>query len=272
MKKVIYLFMSSIGFLILLTSNMDFSGGSPGGKTGSPADGATCTQCHAGTASPVEAWITSDIPATGYMLGETYTITATGTHSGVNKFGFEVTAEDNSNAKTGTFIITNAGENKLTNDDNAVTHLPGGTTPNGDTKTWTFDWTAPAESTGDVTFYGAFNAANGNGANSGDVIYTSNYTVMEHAVGVNEIGKQELEVSLYPNPFTEYFRVSMKDDDKQISSILIFNQAGSIVKQIMASSNSSEWMIEASELNSGLYFLVLEASDKTSVSKSIIKL
>lgn len=272
MKKIIYVLLSGVGLLFLLTSNIEFTGGSPGGKTGSPADGANCTQCHAGTASPVESWITSDIPATGYMPGETYTITATGTHGGVNKFGFEVTAEDNSDAKVGTFIITNSVENKLTNDDNAVTHLPEGTTPMDDSKSWTFDWTAPAESTGDVTFYGAFNAANGNGANSGDVIYTTNYNVMEHAVGVNEIGQQEFEVSLYPNPFTDYIRVSMKDEKIQISSIQLFNQAGSMVKQITASSNSNELLIDASELNAGIYFMVLEASDKTSVSKSIIKL
>ncbi len=272
MKKIIYVLLSSVGFLVLLTSNMDFSGGSPGGKTGSPADGATCTQCHAGTASPVEGWISSDIPATGYMPGETYTITATGTHSGVNKFGFEVTAEDNSDVKTGTFVITNSAENKFTNDDNAVTHQPEGTTPSGDTKTWTFDWTAPAESTGDVTFYGAFNAANGNGANTGDVIYTSNFTVMEHAVGVNEIGQHEFEVSLYPNPFTDYIWISMTDEKKQISSIQLINQAGSIVKNITTLTNSKELKIEANDLNAGLYFVVLETSDNESVSKSIIKL
>lgn len=272
MKKIIYVLMSGIGMIVLLNSNLDSSGGSPGGKTGSPADGATCTQCHTGTANPVEGWIASDIPATGYMPGETYTITATGSHEGVVKFGFEVTAEDNADAKTGTFEITNADESKLTNSNTAVTHQSEGTTPSGNMKSWTFDWTAPDESTGDVTFYGAFNATNGNGGTSGDVVYTSNYTVMEHAVGVNEIGHQELEVSLYPNPFTDYIRVSMKDNEKQVSSIQLFNQAGSMVNQINASSNSNEWRMETNDLNAGLYFVVLETIDNTKVSKSIIKL
>lgn len=272
MKKIIYVLMSGIGMIVLLTSNLDNSGGSPGGKTGSPADGATCTQCHSGTANAVEGWITSDIPATGYMPGETYTITATGSHEGVDKFGFEVTAEDNTDEKTGTFMITNADENKLTNDNSAVTHQPGGTTPSGDMRTWTFDWTAPAESTGDITFYGAFNATNGNGGTSGDVVYTSDYTVMEHAVGVNEIGQENIEVSLYPNPFTDYIRVSMKDDKKQVSSIQLFNQAGSMVRQITVSSNSNEWRLNANDLNAGMYFVVIETTDNTKVSKSIIKL
>ncbi|RLC24007.1 MAG: hypothetical protein DRH21_06150, partial [Deltaproteobacteria bacterium] len=237
-----------------------------------PSDGSTCTACHSGTANPVEGWITSDIPATGYMPGETYSITATGSHEGVVKFGFEVTAEDNTDAKTGIFIVTNSTENKLTNGNNAITHQAGGTTPSGDMRTWTFDWTAPAESTGDVTFYGAFNATNGNGGTSGDVVYTSNYSVMEHAVGVNQIGQEDLEVSLYPNPFTDYIRISMKDDKKQVSSIQLFNQAGSMVKQISVASSSNEWRLDANDLNAGMYFVVLETTDNTKVSKSIIKL
>lgn len=272
MKKVIYVLISGIGMLAVLTSNMDYSSGSPGAKTGSPADGATCTQCHTGTSNAVEGWITSDIPATGYMPGETYTITATGSHAAVVKFGFEVTAEDNTDAKTGTFIITNSAENILTNNDAAVTHHSDGTNPTADMRTWAFDWTAPAESTGDVTFYGAFNATNGNNATSGDVVYTSSYAVMEHAVGVNELGQQELEVNLYPNPFTDYIRVSMTDKENQVSSIQLFNQAGSMVKQINVSSNSNEWRMDVNELNAGLYFVVLETKDNTKVSKSIIKL
>lgn len=272
MKKIIYVLISGIGMLTILTSNIDFSSGSPGAKTGSPADGATCTQCHAGTANPVEGWITSDIPATGYMPGETYTITATGSHEAVVKFGFEVTAEDNNDAKTGTFIVTNAAENILTNNDAAITHQSDGTNPTGDMRIWTFDWTAPTESTGDITFYGAFNATNGDGGTSGDVVYTSNYTVMEHQVGINEFGNEEIAVSIFPNPFTDYIRVSLKDAKKQVSGIQLFNQAGSLVKQASVSSNSNEWQLDVNDLNTGLYFVVLETADNEKVSKSIIKL
>ena len=82
-------------------------------------------------------------------------------------------------------------------------------------KTWTFDWMAPAVGTGDVTFYGAFNAANGNGKTSGDVIYTTNSTFMEHTVGVDEMANQDFEINLYPNPFTDYIRISIKEDDNK---------------------------------------------------------
>ena len=137
-----------------------YNSGSPGGKSGSTGDGgSTCTDCHSGAAQSQLGWITTNIPAEGYTPGETYTIIATGTHSGVGKFGFELTAEEISGAKTGTFTIIEPGRTKLTNANNAVTHTSGGTTPSGNTASWTMEWTAPASAPITVKFYAAFNAA-----------------------------------------------------------------------------------------------------------------
>ena len=64
--------------------------GSPGGKTGSPIDGQACNNCHySGLGSG--ASITTNIPSTGYITGNIYTITTIISQSGINKFGFEVT-------------------------------------------------------------------------------------------------------------------------------------------------------------------------------------
>ncbi len=177
--KLIYnvLIMLSVPVALILMSN---AGGSPGGRTGSPGDGTNCTACHAGIATPQTAWISSDIPAQGYEAGETYTITATGTHSGVQKFGFELTAEDQASDKVGTFTITNSTRTKLANASQAVTHTSGGNTPTANSATWSMDWTAPDVGTGTVVFYAAFNAANGNEETSGDQIYTSLLTVEEY--------------------------------------------------------------------------------------------
>ena len=151
-----------------------YNSGSPGGKSGSTGDGgSTCTDCHAGTAQSQMGWITTDIPAEGFTPGETYTITATGTHTGVAKFGFELTAENTSGAKTGVFSITEPGRTKFTNANAAVTHTSGGTSVSGNSNSWSMDWTAPISAPTVVKFSAAFNAANGNGMTSGDVIYTS---------------------------------------------------------------------------------------------------
>jgi hypothetical protein len=158
-----------------------FSGGSPGGKTGSPGDGlANCTQCHAGTPQSATGWITTNIPAEGYTPGQTYIITATGTHPGVGKFGFESTVEDVAGNKVGNLIITSPTQTQFTNNNSAITHTQAGNIPEGNSKTWTFNWTAPAAGTGEVSFYGAFNAANGTGNTQGDVIYLTNTSVSEY--------------------------------------------------------------------------------------------
>jgi hypothetical protein len=183
MKKLYMLLPLIVLPLIFIITG--FSTGSPGGRTGSVGDnGNNCTACHSGTAQTVSGWITSNIPPTGYLAGETYTITATGTHTGVGKFGFELTAEDAAGQKTGAFIITNAAQTKLVNQNKAVTHTSGGTTPSGNSKSWSMDWTAPAASAGNVTFYAAFNAADGTGGTGGDVIYLSTTTVQPQGSGV----------------------------------------------------------------------------------------
>lgn len=168
--------------LIIPTSFLFFAyhTGSPGGYTGSNGDGKDCTQCHGpGPTNIVDGWIITDVPSEGYIPGETYTITTTGTHPGVVRFGFELTAENTSNQKTGTLVITEPARTQLTNATNAVTHTSGGITPTGDSNTWTMEWVAPSAGEGDITFTAAFNAANGNGNNTGDIIYKSVTTIQE---------------------------------------------------------------------------------------------
>ncbi len=179
MKKIYYLLLIfTVPGILLLYS---YSGGSPGGKTGSPGDGGTnCTQCHNGTPQTASGWITTDIPPEGYTPGTSYTVTLTGTHAGVSKFGFELTAEDNFGGKFGTLALLEPSRTKLVNGNHAVTHTSGGTTPQGNSNTWTMQWTAPANGGSAVKFYAALNAANGNGNTSGDVIYLTSKTVNQY--------------------------------------------------------------------------------------------
>ena len=164
-------------FLLLYS----YTGGSPGGKTGSPGDGgATCTQCHSGTAQAQGGLISTTIPFSGYEPGQTYTVTVTESLTGISKYGFELTAESTGGVKQGTFSVTDPARVKKVNGGNAVTHTSGGTVASGDSISWSVDWTAPAAGTGQVTFYTAVNATNSNGGNSGDQIYTGSRMVSEH--------------------------------------------------------------------------------------------
>jgi hypothetical protein len=174
-----FLFILIVPVILILMSN---SNGSVGGKTGSVGDnGTTCTQCHSGTANPVNNWITTDIPPEGYTPGNTYTIIATGTHPGVVKFGFELTVENNQGAKVGTLQLAEPARTKFTNSNHAVTHTAAGNVPAGNTNSWTMNWVAPSGVLGNIGIYAAFNAANGNGNTSGDVIYKSSTFISEAA-------------------------------------------------------------------------------------------
>jgi hypothetical protein len=267
-KGLLYLIMALA--MLPLASWILSPGGSPGGKTGSPGDGgATCIQCHTGSNQPVAGWITSDIPASGYVPGQTYTITATGTHSGVQRFGFEVTAEDNNNGKKGTLVITNAAQTKLVNGGKSVTHTSGGTTPSGNSKAWTFDWTAPAAGAGTITFYGAFNAANGNGSTSGDVVYTTATAFNEFTTGIADENLAGNNFSVYPNPFSSFLTVSVADNEG-LTGIRITSSNGA---QVYSANEVNRGInrISTESLAPGMYHITVMAKDGTSATKMLIR-
>lgn len=176
--KAIYkllLIVIALPIVLLVLAN---NSGSPGGYSGSVGDNnETCTACHSGTAITQTNWITTTIPAEGYTPLQTYQITVTGTHAGAAKIGFELTAENSSNQKVGTFTITNATRTKLINQNKSVTHTSSGVSPTTGTNTWSVNWTAPSTNVGQIRFYTAVNAANGNSTTSGDVIYKSSQFV-----------------------------------------------------------------------------------------------
>ena len=142
----------SAAFILLLSSFAVFyPNGAPAGMTGSPGDGNNCTSCHGGTATTSTGWITSNIPAGGYIAGQTYQITATNSLTGSGKYGFEVSPQNASGTLLGTLT---PGANCKFADGNSkyITH----TNATSGLNVWTFNWTAPAAGTGNVTFYGAF--------------------------------------------------------------------------------------------------------------------
>jgi hypothetical protein len=141
--------------LVVLTLVYSFGGdakwpgGSPGGYSGSPGDGKDCTQCHGGSASQVSGWIYSDIPAEGYIPGETYTISVS--IPGTGDKGFEISPQDPAGGLLGTLadgpnVHLVAGNTAVTQD-NASSANPA---------EWQFEWTAPEAGTGTIIFYGAF--------------------------------------------------------------------------------------------------------------------
>lgn len=174
-----------------------FSGGPDPRNTGAPGD-RTCAQagCHAGNLNTGDGRVSIAFPnGTTYVPGQKQRWTITVAHSNARAFGFQATARLASNesaGQAGTFsnvdnttqILCDDGSPKAAAGCRAgfnvefIEHSTENTTG-----TWTVEWTPPATDAGNVRVYIAGNGANGNRTNSGDFIYTANFTLTPSAGG-----------------------------------------------------------------------------------------
>lgn len=167
--------------------------GPPAQRTGAPQE-QTCaiSGCHT-SFSPNSGSGTltlTGLPTNGYTEGQQIALTVTLAQASRQLYGFELTALDSQGRRAGTLAVTDSSRTLLQtsvvngNLRQYISHNFGGSIPNGSNQgSWTFRWTAPATSTGPVTFYFAGNAANGNGSEDGDFIYTKSAVVQPAAAG-----------------------------------------------------------------------------------------
>jgi hypothetical protein len=198
MKKnylIVGVVMASLGFfafqsdnvmkesvLVAKASHLLQSAGGQNGFTGAPLE-ANCTSCHVGQTQDGSSENTLSVvnasfqPVTSYTPGDTYTVSLQMT-SNPTKKGFSATALDAAaDMPAGSFVGSGIGGTQAfsANGRSYVSHTASSNTDA--TTLWAWTWTAPATNVGDVVFYVASNAANNNGANTGDVIYLSQHTI-----------------------------------------------------------------------------------------------
>ena len=247
-------------FGIILTSGIQNNAGSPGGKTGSPGDmGNNCTDCHAGTPIIQEFWISSgDLILDGYEANQTYDMLVIASDGNASKFGFEATAETSTGIKTGTFEAGFMGTTQAINSSKAITHTAAGTTPLADTATlWMFTWTAPSEPVGDITFYAAINAANGNGNNGGDQIYLTQFTTSPATSSVISSDPDKAP-QFFPNPSSGLLSYDLSGT--LVREITVFNLNGQVVRKISVS--ESNGTIDLTDLQKGVYIIQTPVSSQ----------
>jgi uncharacterized protein (TIGR03437 family) len=160
-------------------------------KTGGPGD-SVCTECHLG--SPINDGRGSvEISFPGglfYSPGEAQVWTVTVRGDGQRTFGFQASARPASNDRNGqagrfraldasTFVLCEDGRLRPVNgacNVAAPLEFIEHSFPQ-DSGIFRFEWTPPATDIGPVNVYLAGNAANANGMETGDRIYTSQYTL-----------------------------------------------------------------------------------------------
>lgn len=247
------------------------SSGAPAGTTGSPGDAMSCTSCHGGTASPVNGWISTTVPAGGYVPGETYTITAKVVKAGISKFGFQMAVQNAAGTALGTLVNPDA-KTQLVGQGKYATHRLQSTSGT-DSATWSVDWTAPAAGTGNVTIYLAGNAANGNNTTSGDEIFTEALTISEGSTSARN-AEVKLDLAVFPNPGNGLFTLSSQNPHTGDLKLEVRDLKGQLIRSTSFSNTelTSGYSLDLSALNSGIYLLhVSGANGAASVEKLVIQ-
>ncbi len=232
---------------ILSTSAIQHTNRPYGDTTSSPLDNRNCTACHSSEVITEEVLISANIPETGYVGGETYTVTIINPHPDTHKNGFEVGAET-STRKVGVWTPTSDNVQRL-----KIVNRPAQTAGHknaGDYQSWDILWTAPSTGTGKVTFYAVVLASNGNNESSGDQLYTFNLAVEEDLLlGLSKVKKSK--VSIYPNPTSDIVIIEGVD----VVLISVYDTNG---KQVLTSTSSS---LDMSGLVDGVYTLQIESEE-----------
>ena len=122
-----------------------------------------------------------------YTSGATKRVTVVIADPQARRWGFQASARQGENRAQAGSIRSVDGNTRVQTGQGIqyITHTSQGTRlgTTGSIR-FEFDWTAPESAAGDVTFYVAANAANGNGSNdAGDRIYTRNSTLTPAAGG-----------------------------------------------------------------------------------------
>ena len=263
MKKLVLIGISTFLTLILSFNNVQSKlTGAPGAYANDPASGnATCTSCHFVAGGAVInnsiANITTNIPASGYVPGTTYTITANVVYASKTRFGFEVTPQNSAGAQKGNIIITDATNTKIVNT-KYVTHTASGNSGSG-SRSWSFNWTAPVAGSGAVTFYGAFVVGNNNNSDSGDLTYKTTTSVSESvSTGVNEV-QANTNVLTVIN-LKNALQISYNAQSAATATVELYNLNGTLV-----SANSFE------QQNAGIVSLNFDVKDGLNTGIYIVK-
>jgi len=246
--------------------------GAPFGAAGAPndpANGCNRSGCHAGSSTVRAGLINSNVPSTGYVPGQTYTFTIQITEAGISKWGFQVSPQADNGTLLGTLTLTDATQTRFAAGGGSkyVTHTTAGNSGSTGSKSWTFDWTAPAAGTGDVTFYTYVMASNNNGSTSGDQLFRESVTFQEASgVGYNPLNNSALE--LFPNPSsTGFFMVNGLTAD--LNLLRMFDMNGKLVfNELLVSGNKS---ISTAGFDKGVYFVSIEGKQGRTVKKLVIQ-
>ncbi len=277
------------GFLLagslFITSGVNdiTSNAAPLGSTGAPGEN-TCARstCHTGSnVNSGTALFAIDCNSAMYEPNEVYNITVSLHQADIQRFGYQLLALNSNNESAGTFLITDSLRTQTQTGTgvyegrNYVTYKYAGTEPfSTGVGEWSFQWKAPAAYQGDVTFYAAAVAANNDGTDAGDSVYTKQLTVQASASSVQHIQKNEIGLEVFPNPASWFVQVKFQLSNSSNSRVVLTDLSGQVVYSSVFFTDNSGGQgvtIPVSNLSAGVYFLTVSSGSKTETQKVIIE-
>ncbi|MFA7380559.1 MAG: choice-of-anchor V domain-containing protein [Bacteroidia bacterium] len=242
-------------------------------STGAPGP-AACTGCHGGAAinsgsGSASVSIVGD--PIGYVPGQTYQIQVSVATFGRSKFGFALSADNGSGSSRGT--LNNGGNSAVQVQSNYATHTSSGLSGT-DSKTWTFNWTAPATAQGTVRFLAYGNASNSSNSDNGDLIYSATKTLAPATTGMADITALG-SVEVYPNPVKDKFNLSIQLKKDGIVKAELINRNGTKVQQLFTESfetGANLIPVHLPEgLSKGIYYLLLQQNGQSTVKTIFVQ-
>jgi hypothetical protein len=276
----------ALAFLLatLPVTALAYSDGPPDGYANNPPASENCQACHSDLTGD-GALALLNVPIAGYTPSQTYTLEVELRDPGQRRWGFELAViDDTSYLQAGTLVVTDLLNTQLSDnpgtDPDYLKQTSDGSysgTLNGPV-TWQFDWTAPAS--GNVSFYVAGNAANGNGNPTGDVIYWIQRPVAPVAA-IEPVTVPRAAVRLlpgFPNPFAISTTIPFELGAPGRVRLTLHDVNGRVVRilvdaSLAAGRQTARW--DGRDANgqrtaNGVYYLTLAAGNETAVTARIV--
>ncbi len=195
------------------------------------------------------------LPA-NYTANQEINLTVTLNQTNRKNYGFEITALDDQGRSAGTFTKTDtrttAPFNGVVGNNlrRYVSHNTDGSFPNGTNQgSWNVRWTAPATSTGRVTFYVAGNAADGSGSELGDFIYTKSFSIQPGAAipTVSTVSAASFQAGAASEAIEALFGTGLADSIEVATTIPLPTTLGGVQVKVKDGNNI--------ERDAGLFFI-----------------
>jgi hypothetical protein len=278
MKRFISFVVLFVVSILIIASSNGVTTSQSLDRTGSPVGTTQCGACHSGGNYNPTLLLRlknsdGDI-VTEYVPQQSYTLEVVFGGNTAPRYGMQAVALVNgTNANAGSLSAANNKSKTSTLNSRIYADHNGFVSSN----TFELNWTAPAQGTGNISFYAAGIAANGSGSSGDSPVTASPLSVSEDLTAEpvdpidpgtpTSIAGLDSDIwNIYPNPVIDF--LTIQNQQMQTANVMVFNLSGKVIENINVSNDN--FILDFSGYPSGIYFLLIE-SDGIQINKKILK-